>query len=246
MPRMPRRRPTTWALTAALTAFLSLGLAPAAQAAPDRGLEVSDDGKSFQRSIDSELFSGLGRVVPGDSGQDSVWIRNNSAQVGKLRLELVKGWTNSAALAEATRLTINADGRRANTPLGVPLSQGACAIVSPSLTIKPGQTVRFDASLSIDPALGNKTGRDGALKSMGFQIRAAALDAAVSDDKAPACGAATTPWEPPSSSSTVVAERPDGGLVKTGADVAGWVLLGGGLSAAGLWLVARRRRGHHA
>lgn len=251
MPREHRGRAAMLTLTAAVATALSLAGAPAAHAAPSPGLEVSDDGKSFQRSIDSQLFSGLGRVVPGDSGKDSVWIRNQSEQTGTLRLELVKGWTNSAALAGATTLNVKVEGRRVSTPLAAPLAKGVCVVVSPSLTIKPGQTVRFDASLSIDRALGNRTGRDGALKSMGFQVRAAAVDAAVPQDERPECGAATTPWEPPSSTATGTSPgtgqaRPEDNLVKTGADVGGWLLLGGGLSVAGLFLAARRCRGDHA
>lgn len=245
--RWPARLVWTCVLTAAMGAVIALGGAPAAQATPGKGLEVSEDGKNFQRAIGTELFSGLGRVVPGDSGTDRVWIRNGSAQVGKLRLELTDGWTDSAALAGATRLSINVDGRSVNTSLGDPLVKGTCAVVSPSLTIKPGQTLRFDASIAIDRTLGARDGRDGARKSMGFQVRAAALDAAAAQDKTPPCGAAIIPWDPSGGTPTAVASgQPGGSLVNTGADVAGWVLLGGGLSAVGLLLAARRRRREHA
>ena len=247
----PRRLAARAGGLALLGTLLSALTATPAHAAPTPGLEVSSDGTHFAQNSDAALFGDLGRVVPGSRGQDSVWFRNGTAQEIRVRLQLSDGWTESVPLAQATTLTVQGLGTTRSTRLGEPLATGTCAVVSRDYLLPPSKTVRLDAQVAVSTEL---TDREGALKSLGFSLKAFAADASV--DLPATCGVSTPhspePSAPPPSGDpslpppsgeppvTPPAVKPP--LAQTGFGAGLLASTGAALAGLGL-LLARRRRG---
>ncbi|WP_394163170.1 LPXTG cell wall anchor domain-containing protein [Galactobacter valiniphilus] len=238
-------------ITAGLALVTVAGLAALtaapAHATPTPGLEVSSDGTHFAQNSDAALFGDLGRVVPGSRGKDTVWFRNGTDLEIRLRLQLSDGWTDSAPLAEATTLTVKGLGTTRSTRLGEPLATGTCTVVSRDYLLQPGKTLRLDAQIAVSTAL---TDREGALKSLGFSLKAFAADASV---ELPAtCGVASPelpgpstpppsgdPSLPPPTAAPPAVKPP---LAQTGFGAGFLAATGAALAGLGL-LLARRRRG---
>lgn len=166
-------------------------VAPAAVAAAPTGgsaaefaepLLISHDGQTFTPGSDVDLFAHAGRVVPGDGATESFWVRNDAGEIGDLRLDLVNVEANNLDLARATELllTDGSDRRLGRTTVAEAIAAGQCTTVASDLTLGPGETVAVIAALSIDPELGSApgdSGREGALASVDFQLRATLSDA---------------------------------------------------------------------
>lgn len=247
----PRRLTALAGGLALLGTLLSALTATPAHAAPTPGLEVSSDGTHFAPSSDAALFGDLGRVVPGSRGKDTVWFRNGTDQEIRVRLQLSDGWTESVSLAQATTLTVQGLGTSRSTRLDEPLATGTCTVVSRDYLLRPGKTLRLDAQVAVSTEL---TDREGALKSLGFALKAYAADAAV--DLPAGCGVVSpelpVPSTPPSGEPSVQppsvappaseppAVKPP--LAQTGFGAGLLAATGAALAGLGL-LLARRRRG---
>lgn len=229
---------------AGLVASFMLLTAASAHAAPTtpagQGLSVSSDGKTFSRDAGPALFRDLGRVVPGSKGNDAVWLRNDADLPIRVRLQLSDGWSESTPLSEATTLTISGLGQPVKTNVGAAIG-ATCTVISNDAVLKPGEVLKASAAVAISTEL---TDRDGTLASLGFQIRASAVDASV--PVAPQQCLSPSPWVPPTSpelpgtSSNPVAKPSEPSLPQTGFTSGAWAILGASLAILGAILVRRR------
>ncbi|WP_413317395.1 LPXTG cell wall anchor domain-containing protein [Agrococcus sp. 1P02AA] len=229
------------AVAAALGAGLAVvGVTPAsaAPAAPGDApalLLVSHDGERFAHGGDLALFGDAGRVVPGDAVTDRVWLRNDTAEPGVLRIDLVDVSADDRDLAIATELVFSSadDGELGRLSVGDALGADRCSTVRGDLALGPGEELQLDVAMLVDPALGSDPsddGREGALGSVAFGLQAALADARAGHDLSGCSQAGGAPGD---------VELPQTG----GAPTIGAVLLGAALAAGGLLglLLARRR-----
>lgn len=218
--------------------------APAAQAAGQPQLLVSDDGISFFPEFGGGLFDDAGILVPQDVVEASLWLRNDSSTAAELRISVSSISTSSAELASSITLTtVDADrGSRSESDLGL---LQRCDVLVPSRTLAAGATTRIDfmitmldvpekiaqdefADFSLSAALRDSAA--GPLPSRACDENGVEIPIAV-DDPADAGGVAL-----PAAASG--AER----LGTTGSSPSGWVVAAGALLGLGFLLVAARRR----
>ncbi|WP_040166402.1 hypothetical protein [Microbacterium gorillae] len=211
----------------ALVILAGLAMLPAAAPAEavDR-LLVSTDGVHFASSVVGSLFDDLGRVEPGDRATDTVWLRADTGMPITVQIQAADGWSDDRALATATTLSVTVDGM-AGTPVSIAqLAENGCAVLTPTITLSPGETARVDATLVVSADLGRKSGKDGELGSMGFRTSAFAFDG----DLDPGSGCDAGPSTP-------------GPLPVTGGTVPlGWALAGGVAIVSGVTALLSRRR----
>jgi hypothetical protein len=260
---------TTVALTALLAAAMTIGVAAPAHAADE--VLVSPDGVSFSNSYPGSLFGSIAMLVPGDSDQETFYVRNGGSEPGHLRITLKDVVAADADFADA--LTVSASTVDQAGPAATTLSADPCWVLLQGVTLGVGQTVAVTTELK----LGDLHGLAGQGATASFAIGVALSSAAdalppthcgYSDTTVPGTPAASTPQpgasadgaevvtevppiDPPESSvqpDLPVLNIPD----LLGIDPNTWrlfeeyfvLLLIGGFIAGTVWfaLVARRRR----
>ncbi|WP_187358404.1 signal peptidase I [Microbacterium testaceum] len=114
-------------------------------AAPDR-LLVSVDGEQFVPDGSVALFGGVGELVPGQTADATLWVRNAGADPARVSLRVdaapASATVPDEALASALQLVVAAS----------PVPEGASWV---SEIIPAGQTIRLDVGLRMDAAAGN-------------------------------------------------------------------------------------------
>lgn len=172
----------------ALVASVLLTATPAVAATPDSILSVSHDGVTFTPDSSFSLFTQIERVVPGDSMTESIWVRNDTAQSGRLRLDMVDARGDDLALATATSVVFTTPGRDAHGTVQDGIDAGSCLVLSDDILLGAGESVKLTSTLTVDPELGQRAGQagdEGAEGSVGFGFRAILSDASVSADVFP-------------------------------------------------------------
>lgn len=228
-------------------AFATLAPAVATTSADD-ALLVSNDGARFTTGASRSLFPDIGHVVPGDVQHDTLWVRSQAHDTGRLRLDLVDVTADDEALAESLDISFAVDGRSVGTvTVARAAAAGSCYIVDDSQRIAPGATARIDAALHVDPSLGQRAGDDGSdgmLGTVGFRLRASLADDAVPPAEAGECTPLPSPTSAPGES-TAPTPQASAELPATGATsplptlgTAALILTSG----AALALVRTRRR----
>lgn len=213
-------------------------VAAAASEALPLPLTTSFDGQNFTPGSDLPVFTDIGRVVPGDAETEQVWLRNNADGPGLLRIDLVNAQATDVDLARMTSLVFRDESgaELGEMTLEDAMASGQCAMVRNDLVVAAGETMRVDVALHVDDELGSRPtddGRDGALQSVGFQLRAT-----LSDQSAGPVDAELCPVVGDSAS-------PAGDLPATGGQINVGIAIGAAaLVVAGLFAVvfARRRR----
>ncbi|WP_072314828.1 LPXTG cell wall anchor domain-containing protein [Agrococcus sp. Marseille-P2731] len=229
------------------------GAAPApAQTAPSPELLlVSHDGERFTHGSDLALFGDAGRVVPGDAVTERVWLRNDTAEPGVLRIDLVDVSADDRDLAIATDLVFSSadEGELGRLSIEDALGAERCATVRGDIPLGPGEELQLDVAMLVDPALGSQSrddGRVGALGSVAFGLQAALADARAGHDlgSCPQSGGAPgaggdDPGAGAGSEGGSGGELPQTGSgMPLGFALIGAVFVGGGLLGV---LLARRR-----
>lgn len=255
-------RATVRLAAAALLAAILVAFGPvmsSAQASHTTGIEVSFDGITYSSEPDTSLFDDVGLLVPGDTVERVVWVRNATSSSGVLTVRsmdissLDADFAGSFALAAAPiTAALSADRTLAQL--------ADCAILVTDVRVAPQQAVQIVVRLTmLDVADQIAQGDTG---SVGFL-------ATVVDDRAPAaidssCESAVTPPSPtpsdgpaPDPSTTIpvltgagstsapTAPTPaaSGVLAFTGGTLGAPSLVAGALLGGGLFfLVAARRR----
>jgi hypothetical protein len=227
---MTRRRLTRTAVSLALAAVgavtLSLAAAVPAHAAPPEVL-VSTDGFTFAPTLSHDLFD-LDLLVPGESLEASLWVRNPGTSAGLMRIMVDSLVVDSDAFRTGVTLTATEGGNSTSAPLG---DLDACAVVVAPLTVPAGGDVRIDLEVRMSETL---TGLEGQAGDATLGLRVAMRDAVAG------------PFPPGDACVASAADpAPAGdGLAFTGARlivptlIVAFVLLVGGI----LFLFIRRRR----
>ena len=222
---MTRQRLTRTAVSLVLAAVSAVALsvlpAASAQAAPPEVL-VSTDGYNFSPSLTAGVFDGFGALVPGDSISATLWVMNDSADPGLVRVSVSDLLVPSIEFGTGVILTSN-DGQQLRTAsLG---ELAVCSVIVPSVSVPPGGVVRINLAVRMLD-----------LNGLTAQGQTANLDFAVA--MRDAAGGAF-----PNVSGCPAFAAPSGPLAFTGAQsvlpIAAFALA---LVAGGLVLILRRRR----
>lgn len=134
-----------------LAAIIAGGLAlapslPAAAASDD--ILVSSDGVHFAPQLASSLFQNLGWLVPMESQHVSMWITNNSDYSATMRVAVNDLVVPSAVFAQGVTLT-SAGPRKSYDQSWTFGQLQTCKTVVPSATIKSGETIKVDLTVSM-------------------------------------------------------------------------------------------------
>lgn len=206
--------------------------AEAASAAQDDVL-LSLDGVTFAPTLSAGLFDAVGRFVPNDIAQSTLWVKNNTQLDGALWLSRVD--TAGTTTLFSSALTLYETG---TTPseAGPPGGSGAsCTLLGPPRPIRAGQAIAIPLSLSIE----DLNGEDGQNDQVTLQLIAALADAAGPSPGTTYCpldGASVTVVASPGAAATDADALPFTGVV-----AAPWIMAGGLLLGAGLSLAVARR-----
>ena len=154
---MTRRRLTrtvtsfVLAAVGAVTLSLATG-APAQAAAPE--VLVSTDGVTFGTTLPDDLFD-LDLLVPGESLEASLWVRNPGTSTGLMRVMVDSLVVDSDAFRTGVTLTATEGGVSSTAALG---DLDSCAVVVAPITVPAGGDVRIDLAVRMSETL---TGLDG-------------------------------------------------------------------------------------
>ena len=231
---MPRNRIRRY-VAAAILVLVALGLTTAtgtAASAEDPRILVSGDGVTFTPTLTSALFDELGMLIPQESIESSLWVKNTATTDGSLRLR-VKELANAP---EVFTRNVTLTAMSGNKTWTSTLDEFAdCDSVIPTLPIPAGETVRVDLVLAMADV-------DGLTAQDESANLAFAVDMRDAQDAFPAqaCALADNGDAALPSGGTLPGE---GALPRTGADFIPTAALSLGLLFGGLIiLLARRRR----
>ncbi|WP_315097791.1 hypothetical protein [uncultured Cellulomonas sp.] len=209
-----RRRRLGALLAVGVLAGLST-VVPAGAAHAAETLELSVDGVTWSASLPEKLFTTPAVLVPGDVLTSVLWVRNSSGDPARVELEVADD-LGARPGTFAGDLSLTIDG----TP-----SAGGSTWRGPDLA--PGSIARVALALTFAASSGS-TSQSGV---------ATVLDS-VSLVQSAVGRAPGTPAARPGAAPTTTA----GGLAHTGADVGHGLVAAVGALAAGLLLLAARRR----
>jgi hypothetical protein len=151
---------TRFAITSGLAALLVLSSATPALAAGGE-LELSADGTTFSATAPGPLFDSLDRLVPRDTRESSIWVRNTAATDANLRITITGSTWTDTAFAEALSV-------RASTPgvAGVAYtvaSTAQCRVLLYGVLIEAGESVELTVTLTVGDLSGS-TGQTADLR----------------------------------------------------------------------------------
>lgn len=160
----------------------ALTMAPQASYAAGGDLTVSTDGVTFVESSSGPVFTGIDKLVPGDSDTSTLYVRNTGEDAGYLRI--VIGDVSFTDLDYANALTVSASINGAAGP-AIPFSLAdPCWVLLEGTVLNPGQTVSIDAEL----ALANLDGTRGQGAVATASLIASLSDATVGSIAPTECG----------------------------------------------------------
>lgn len=199
-PRAPRqiRRRAVGSLLGALlaSALLMASSVQPALAASENDLAVSTDGTTFTPGNTLPLFTAMGRLVPGDNRVESVWVRNEAAIPGLLRVDMAGVTADDPDLAEGVTLSVLRHGEGDGVPVSLDqaIANGSCAVLGDGIALQPGEKVRLDLTAVVSSAL---VKRQGALGTVGFHLRGTLRDGAVQGLLEPGARCTADEYVPP-------------------------------------------------
>jgi hypothetical protein len=247
----------------AVSAGTAAPMTPAAASAPpsdatdlggdEPGVEVSDDGTHYGEEVTAPLFSGFGRLVPGDRETVTLWVRNGGEIAGVLRLSGTDAWSTSAEFASAIAISaiaisagVGAGAADAPVALG---SAAECALILRGPLLEPGETAPVLITVAFSPAV---TGRTAAEDQAGLDFVVALRDPADPASETADCASGTVvpgvpdgPGGPGDGSGGRGGRVADTGAAVGGPLAAGALALLAGLATLGL-LAARESRPRRA
>jgi len=229
---------------AAVVALIGTSGAGVSQATVDDAFLVSQDGETFVTGATWQLFPDAGYVVPSDVISDDVWLQNAAAEPGRVQIRLDDLRADDRDLVESMTASVRVPGFD-DVPVALGDVSDGCIVLHDGLELGPGETERVSATITIDPALGERPGDAGDAGSgatVSFVLRAVLTDANVPGDADPGdtCASASTPTPAP----TAPSEPSEPGLPATGADAPltafGLGLFGAAAGLTLLWFTRRR------
>ena len=136
-------------VAAAILALTALGITTAtgtAASAEDPRILVSDDGVTFTPTLTSALFDDLGMLIPQESIESSLWVKNTATTDGSLRLRVKELASASDVFTQNVTLTAMSGNKTWTSTLD---EFADCDSVIPTLAIPAGKTVRVDLVLAM-------------------------------------------------------------------------------------------------
>ncbi|HEU4808286.1 MAG TPA: hypothetical protein VFT01_08490 [Homoserinimonas sp.] len=149
-------------LAAGLIAMAGLTSAHAAAGA----VEVSPDGITYGSSYPGTLFDSIGHLVPGDSEQETFYLRNAGTEAGFLRITLTDVVAADADFADALTVsasTVDQAGIAATVSQAQP-----CWVLHEGQKVMPGETVPVTTELALANLDG--TAGQGATAGLSFEV----------------------------------------------------------------------------
>lgn len=138
-------------------------------------LSISLDGVLFTPQTAETVFHPELRIIPGGSHSSTVWVRNDAATPGRLRVDVIPGTASDRALADALMLEIGQATRPAGNYWSTSLSgASSCSAIANNIVLKPGEVVALD----IVASLGSLSGTEGQNASVAVGFRARLIEAA--------------------------------------------------------------------
>jgi hypothetical protein len=152
--KRPRRRLARAVHSAprVLAGVLLAPVAPALAAPPE--ILVSTDGHSYLPAASVDLFDDLDLIVPGDTMDAQLWVRNNSSTAALVRVAVTDLVVPSPAFGSAVTLSSTINGASFVSPLG---GLSNCQVVVQAQTVAAGATMRVDFEVSMDSATSGTT-----------------------------------------------------------------------------------------
>lgn len=179
---------------ASVCAVLATPLAASAAAtATSNGIELSNDGVTYDAQLSAPLYGADLRVIPQSSHDSAFWVRNDSTEVGYLRIVLSDVTGSNADLLGALSL-------RADTPstVGTPAaltSAQPCRVVTQGSVLAPGDSIRIDTALAVADLTGS-AGQNGTV-AFRLQVGMSSVDPAGTPATTCVLAGTTVPVFPP-------------------------------------------------
>jgi hypothetical protein len=170
--RRPRRGFTLLIGSILVTlAALSPLVSPSSPAQAAEGdIQLSLDGTLWDSALPRGLFSGIGRVAPGDRVTRTLWVRNATSYAAVLRLSVLRQPVETSALAEATTLVGTSPATPA--PGSQAPSSAGCPRVLPDVLLGAGKATTIAVTLEI----GDLTAQEGQNQSLAIAMQASLRD----------------------------------------------------------------------
>lgn len=140
------------ALTGALVGGAVI-LTPAAAIAAPGDVQVSADGVSFSNSYPGTLYGGVGHLVPGDSEQETFYLRNAGTEAGFLRVTLTDVVTTDVDFADALTLSASTVAST-GTPTAISAAN-PCRVLVEGQRVNPGERVEVTTTLGLGDLMGS-------------------------------------------------------------------------------------------
>ena len=187
--KITRGRSGRVVLASLCAATLLFGTPFAAYASED-GLTVSTDGSTFEPNNTLPVLQDMGRVVPGDTRTESLWVRNDANMPGRLHVDVIDPSSDDQALAEHVTLSVNGPSGIESAPstISSAMAIGTCTVLASDLVLQPGESAELRISAAVSPELDQRNGVHG---TVAFRLRGVLEDASVPSAAVPgtACGA---------------------------------------------------------
>jgi len=172
---------------------LTLGATPASAATGVGIVEVSADGVNFAESYPGVIFDDIALLVPGDSQNETVYVRNAGTATGYLRITLQDVAYSDQHFGDA--LTVTTSTATSVGSAAAISSANPCQVTHEGTLIGPGEIVPVLTTL----ALGNLDGTDGQGATASLALRFTLTDTTPGTLPATDCSTAgtTVPVTPP-------------------------------------------------
>lgn len=135
----------------------------------DTVLELSKDGIHFTAGSVKQLIKNVHGLVPGESREGSVWVRNASREPSQLSFGVANTDGLGSQLLPAY-LQLKASAAAHDFDVALP-SPGSCASSEKSWGLAAGEALRVDLQLKLDSAAPNETRRQGASFDLIFVLQ---------------------------------------------------------------------------
>lgn len=236
---------TLIATAIALAAGAFVVATPLPAMAADDHLQVSTDGAAYVEANTLMVYPQTLRFVPGATHTATVWVRNDEATPGRLRIELIDPSSTDGEFARHVSVIAAPEGVRAQpVTIAAGVANGTCTVLDTDRLLAPGQAVKVDIRTEVSTDL---VGSQGAQQTINFSVGARLFDATVSSAAQP--GAACTMDVSDAGDAAAVSgsgvSSPRAALPNTGGTVPYVAAVIGGagvLTGLFVFLFARRRR----
>lgn len=153
---------------ALLTVLVVLGVttSPSSAAAASGIIEVSPDGITYGSLYPGTLFGSIGHLVPGDSEQETFYLRNAGTEAGFLRITLTDVVAADADFADALTVSASTVDRAG---IAATISQAQpCWVLLEGQKVMPGESVPVTTELALADLDG--TAGQGATAGLSFEV----------------------------------------------------------------------------